>query len=152
MTLLLVRHAVAMARHNWTGPDASRPLTARGALQAERLVHSLGPFEVQRILSSPAVRCLDTVDPLASQLGLPVEHLDALAEGMGTAAAPLVADLDGVTVVCTHGDVVPELLGALVPEAMFDGDPRVGKGLRCAKASTWVLESDRKPRYLPAPE
>ena len=144
MTLLLVRHAVALRRKDWTRPDHLRPLTPLGYEQAEHLPALLADVAIDRILSSPAVRCVETVQPLAGRLALPVEEVPQLAEGAGAAAAALARDLGGVVVLCSHGDVVPDLLEALGPDAIpADGD------LSCAKGSTWVVEDDGSARYLP---
>jgi phosphohistidine phosphatase SixA len=91
------------------GDDRLRPLDARGRRQAAELVDLVRPLGVRRLLSSPYVRCVETVEPLAAALGLPVEADDRLAEGSGRAALELLHE-DGV-VLCTHGDVVDELLG-----------------------------------------
>lgn len=144
MPVLLVRHAAAGSRRRWDGDDAARPLDDRGRRQAAALPVALARFAVARVLSSPAARCMDTVAPL----GLPVEREHALAEGNGHEAVALVRSLlgaagspDGEAVVlCTHGDVIPEVLAAL----------GVDDGGRCAKGSTWVLDGDGA-RYLPPP-
>lgn len=144
MTLLLVRHAVALRRRDWSRPDHLRPLTPRGERQAEALVDVLAAWPIARILTSPAVRCVDTVQPLAARLGLPVEELPELAEGAAAAAAPLLVGLAEPTAICTHGDVLPDLLGVLAPS--LDAGERT-----CEKASTWVLEDGVPARYLPPP-
>lgn len=142
MTILLIRHAIAKDRHRWEGDDDARPLTKHGRAQADALVSQLGGFPIDRVLSSTAVRCVDTVIPLAYARGCEVEREPALAEGSGLDAARLVARLleQGVAVaLCTHGDVVPEVMDAL--DAECD---------RCAKGSTWVLERG-VATYIPAP-
>ncbi len=148
MPLLLVRHAVAQPRRGWSKADWERPLTEEGEAQANGLVELLLPFEIERIWSSPFVRCVDTVVPLAERLGLPVEPFDELAEGAGASVEPLISQVPGVTIVlCTHGDVVPELLDALAR----DTAPKDGER-PCAKGSTWVIDDDgAPPRYLPPP-
>ena len=151
-TVLLVRHAAAGHRRPGT-QDHVRPLSDRGRAQAAGLVTLLAPWQPARILSSPSLRCVETVQPLAAHLGLAVEEAVALAEGRGAAATALVDDhAGGALVLCSHGDVVPELLWALAPEAMkaaaAEGEPD------CAKASTWVLEpapGGRLARYLVPP-
>ena len=70
MTVFLVRHADAKSRANWPHPDETRPLTRKGGTQADGLVDLLRKHPVRRILSSPAVRCVETVAPLANKLGL----------------------------------------------------------------------------------
>lgn len=152
MALLLVRHAHAGARKEWDGDDHLRPLSARGTRQAEGLVGLLDPYACQRLLSSPYERCVATLRPLAERLSLRVEPLDELAEGNATAALALVRALaDDKVAVCTHGDVVAEVLVALADEDRLD----LGDRPRQAKGSTWVLESSdgrfSRAAYLPAP-
>jgi 8-oxo-dGTP diphosphatase len=89
--------------------DELRPLDARGRKQAAALVELLRPLGVRRVVSSPYVRCVETVEPLAAALELTVEHDDRLAEGAGHAALELVREA-GV-VCCTHGDIVEAVLG-----------------------------------------
>jgi 8-oxo-dGTP diphosphatase len=148
MPILLVRHAVAMRRRDWSKPDLVRPLTPRGYAQAEALVDLLSPFGVDRILSSPFVRCIETVSPLAAKLALPVEEVASLGEGQGASAAPLIEKLDArAPVISTHGDVLPELFFALAPDAEIDEDD-----FPCAKGSVWMISDDRRTaRYIPPP-
>ena len=111
MTVVLLRHASAGDRLAWDGDDMLRPLDDRGRAQAAALRDTLMRRGVTRIVSSPYVRCTETVAPLAASLGLEVEPDDRLAEGAGGAAAhELLSGRDGC-VACTHGDVVEELLG-----------------------------------------
>jgi broad specificity phosphatase PhoE len=148
MTVLLVRHAVAMRRRDWTEADHLRPLTPKGIAQAEGLVDLLGTFDVTRIFSSPYVRCVQTVQPLAAKLGVAVEEIEELAEGADDAASGLVKGLGETTaVLCSHGDVVPALLSALAPHTYRGLDE-----LPIAKGSTWVVDHHRdKATYLDPP-
>ncbi len=70
MPVLLVRHAVALSRRSWAGKDADRPLDDRGHNQARSLVPLLEATAVVRVLASPAIRCVATVEPLAEHRGL----------------------------------------------------------------------------------
>ncbi|MEO6121376.1 MAG: histidine phosphatase family protein, partial [Acidimicrobiales bacterium] len=115
--LLLVRHAVALSRSRWLDDDALRPLGERGRRQAEALVDQLGDFEMRRVLSSPALRCRQTVTPLAEARGLQVEIVDDLDEGTGLRGVSLVRELGdggvgggGVVVLCSHGDLIPTVV------------------------------------------
>ena len=47
------------------GDDRRGPLDKHGRTQAEELVEPLAPFRIEAILTSPAVRCIQTVAPLA---------------------------------------------------------------------------------------
>jgi len=69
----LVRHAHAGDKRAWAGPDRLRPLSEPGRREANGLLTQLGDDPITRILSSPTVRCLQTVEPLARRRGLPVE-------------------------------------------------------------------------------
>lgn len=138
MSLLVVRHAHAGDRDRWEGPDHLRPLSVKGIRQAEALVFALAVFEVGRILSSPFLRCTQTVEPLAMVRGVNLEVSDALAEGHGPDGLDLVERLAGAPVVlCTHGDVMGEILDTM-PEAG-------ARGMK--KGSVWVLEA-RDGRYV----
>lgn len=132
MTSVLVRHASAGDREDWEGDDRLRPLDARGRRQASALVELLRPLEVRRVVSSPYVRCVETLEPLATALGLPVEQDDRLAEGASRASLELLGG-DGV-VCCTHGDVVEAVLG---------------RGLK--KGGAVVLDGGSVVREIPAP-
>ena len=71
--LLLIRHARAGDRHAWDGDDRVRPVDDRGRLQSVALVEALADFKIDRIVSSPYLRCVQTVEPLAEALGLEIE-------------------------------------------------------------------------------
>jgi 8-oxo-dGTP diphosphatase len=109
----LVRHARAGHRESWAGEDDRlRPLDERGQRQAEELVAQLAERDFSRIFSSPYVRCVQSVEPLAEARGLTVEAVDELAEGAGEAAAlELFRSLDAPAVACVHGDLAAALLG-----------------------------------------
>ena len=109
MTSVVVRHAAAGDREQWDGDDFHRPLNAKGRRQAVELAELLRPLGVRRVVSSPYVRCVETVKPLAAALALPLECDERLAEGAGPGAIELLRE-DGV-VCCTHGDIAEELLG-----------------------------------------
>jgi len=150
MTVLLIRHAHAGSRSEWAGHDAERGLSDRGRKQSKRLVAALRDFDVTRILSSPYVRCVDTVAPLALARDLKVEAVEALAEGSGLDAIDLVRSLtDDNVALCTHGDVIPEVLIALADEDGLD----LGPHPRQAKGSVWVLHASKgcfdRASYLP---
>lgn len=159
--MLLVRHASAGSRRKWPGDDADRPLDDRGRRQAEGLIDLLAPFDVVRVLSSPSVRCVQTVEPVAAGRSLPVVPNDDLFEGNSPQAGALVRSLldpgsstagaDGpAVVVCSHGDTIPDALDVLAREGAALGDDRP-----CKKGSTWVVwrgpEGDVAGRHLSPP-
>jgi len=128
-TVMIVRHGSAGDRAAWAGADALRPLDGIGREQATAISRLLAPRAPLTVLSSPAVRCVQTVAPLAERIGAAVEQLAALAEG----AVPTTADLLGAgadrppAVLCSHGDVIGHLIG-------FDQP--------CRKGSIWLCEWD----------
>jgi phosphohistidine phosphatase SixA len=109
MTVVLLRHASAGDRDRWEGDDRLRPLDKKGRRQAKALREILLARGVTRALSSPYVRCVQTLEPL----GLGVEPDDRLAEGADVhATLDLLRHTDGA-VACTHGDVIEHVLGGL---------------------------------------
>ncbi len=146
----LVRHAKAGTRDTWQGDDELRPLTRDGLRQAERLRTHLGLTRLRHILSSPAVRCVQTVEPLATELGLDIEGVQDLGEGTPEERAlRVVRSVAGPSVACTHGDVVVEIVESVAQTHPIDGSVGWKKG------STWILERDGgdvvRARYLPPP-
>jgi 8-oxo-dGTP diphosphatase len=140
VSVLLIRHAHAGKRSDWSGDDVTRPLSSRGQRQAKALVDILGNWAPQRLLSSPYRRCQDTVAPMARAFGLRIEGVHALAEGGGTAVVALVRSVAADKVaLCTHGDVIPEVLIALADEDGLDLGARPAQ----AKGSVWILEGSR---------
>ena len=140
MTILLVRHASAGERKEWNGDDRLRPLDELGQRQAEGLIELLEPHRPSRVLSSGSVRCRETVEPLSRALGLPLEERVELAEGASADEVQrLAAQLrDDVAVLCTHGDVVEDVLGE-----------------ESEKGSTWIIRLEggvlEPVEYLPPP-
>jgi 8-oxo-(d)GTP phosphatase len=113
LTVLVIRHASAGDREDWDGDDRLRPLNAKGFAQAGRLAELLDRYKISRVLSSPAVRCVQTVEPLAHARGLEVEVREDLAEErQGSDGAELVQSLVG-------DDLAVSVHGGL-SEAAFD--------------------------------
>jgi 8-oxo-dGTP diphosphatase len=135
----LVRHAHAGKKSAWTGPDLARPLSEQGRREALGLVAQLDGSPVRRVLSSPAVRCLETVRPLAQRFGLAVEADDHLGvDGPAPGILERLASPDlQQAVVCTHGEVIGRIFAELQGVGVQLSDkPRWPKGC------TWVLDRD----------
>ena len=124
----------------WAGDDRLRPLDERGRRQADAMVAPLAGYPLTRLVSSPYVRCVQTLEPLSARLGMSVEPEQAIAEGASAEdARALLGRLGpGPVVLCTHGDVVEAVVG--------EGEPK-------KKGSTWLLarrDGDIQPvRYWP---
>jgi 8-oxo-dGTP diphosphatase len=151
-TLFLIRHAAAGDRSSWEGDDRDRPLTSKGIAQSKALVDQLRNRQIEAIFSSPYVRCLQTVRPLAEILGLEVHVEEVLAEGeVGKKARELVKSLAGQNaVVSTHGDVIPALLDWMARRGMA-----LDSAFDCKKGSVWEVDVGggefHKAVYVPPP-
>jgi len=147
----LVRHAKAGDASKWTEDDRLRPLSKTGRRQAEALVRSFKGVRFDRIVSSPAVRCEQTVRPLALDRGLRIEPAEELAEGAPLdGLLQLIAGLgEQAVVACAHGDLIPAAIDHLRALGVPTDDGPSKKG------STWILEREGgavvRARYLPPP-
>jgi phosphohistidine phosphatase SixA len=152
VTVFLVRHASAGTRNGSDPGDVARRLDANGHKQTSMLIELLNDAPVQWVASSPAIRCVETVEPLASGRGLVLEQRRELFEGADIDAAwsllESAAERDGDSVLCSHGDVIPEL----VRRAQLRG-MEVPEKTGCSKGSCWALEWDgarfTTSRYTP---
>ncbi|HET6671938.1 MAG TPA: NUDIX hydrolase [Agromyces sp.] len=115
--LLLVRHGKAIGRSAWKGPDASRPLAERGVAQAASLVDSLTAWAPKRIVSSPAVRCVTTVAPLAAASGIEIKRDAGISQDAWASGEAEIRRVVGKrvrsgksAVICGHGPVFPEII------------------------------------------
>ena len=136
--IYVVRHAEAGDRKKWEGPDEARPLSAGGRRQAKRLVESFATQPFAQLFSSPFVRCVQTLEPLADVRELTIEPLDQLAEGRPWEFLEkliLESEVAGPTAICVHGDSFRALMTDLIERGITEAVPR---GYR--KGSTWVLE------------
>jgi phosphohistidine phosphatase len=79
--LHLLRHAHAGNPEGWSGPDAARPLSAKGEQQAERLGRFLADvgFEPDAIITSPKVRAARTAEIVAEALDCEIREDERLA-------------------------------------------------------------------------
>lgn len=118
--IIALRHAKAMSRSDWNGPDAQRPLTERGQKQAKALSGALQAFGIRRIVSSDAVRCVQTVGPLSQALGRAPQFTelvsqDAWEEGRSDVRAVVGKRVRSrkAAVICSHGPVLPDILNEL---------------------------------------
>ncbi|OBF39578.1 phosphoglycerate kinase [Mycobacterium sp. ACS1612] len=78
MQLLLIRHALPLRTEPGQGSDPD--LSEEGIEQAKRLPDALARFPVKRLISSPQRRSVQTAEPVADALGLPIEVDARLAE------------------------------------------------------------------------
>jgi len=117
--LVLVRHAKAMPAENWDGPDHTRPLLQRGLNQAARIAAGVAAFDPHRVISSPATRCLATIEPLSRLIDVPVKVKSGVSQDTYHASGEKPRKIVGKelarrqgSVICSHGPVLPQLLSA----------------------------------------
>lgn len=139
--MLLTRHANAGERLGSPSDDRRRPLDRAGRADARRLPAALSTHPIERIVSSPHTRALQTVAPLARRLAIEVECREELApDASGNDARALLAQLPETALVCTHREVF---------ERLFRGE------VTCEKGGTWIVERRGRRRvpvaYLPPP-
>lgn len=153
-TLFFVRHAAAGSRRRWTDPDHIRPLTKKGWRQSHALAERLAGEGIERLVSSPYVRCMQTLEPLSEILGIPVEEHPALTEGEGGGKTLMLLDelSRGNAALSSHGDVIPSAIFRLAEGGMELQDSIY----HCRKGSIWVISMVDgvavSARYEPPPE
>ncbi len=135
MLIHLIRHAHAGQRGPG-GRDIYRPLSEQGVAEADALATMVDGDAP--VLSSPATRCVQTVEPLAVRRGVEVREHHDLWEGsrMGDVIALIRAEATDGLVLCSHGDVIPELI-----ETLAAGGTKI-RGRSCEKGSIWTLTMD----------
>jgi 8-oxo-dGTP diphosphatase len=146
MALYLVRHAKAGERSRWTDDDRLRPLSNAGWEQSRLLAERLVEHAPSVLLSSPYLRCIQTLEPLGELTGLPVTVEQRLCEDEPfEPVLDLLTEVPDGAVLCSHGDVIPATIGALVRRGMdvlSEPDWR--------KASVWVVKRSKKGRLSKA--
>ncbi|MGV8876875.1 MAG: NUDIX hydrolase [Rhodoglobus sp.] len=130
--MIAVRHGTAVAPESWDGPDATRPLMHRGTDQANIIAGGIAAFAPTRILSSTAARCLATVAPLAQRTEVEIKpntdiSQDAYASDAQAVTAVVAKRLRKrrTTVLCSHGPVLPQIIGALADAANTQADDQL---------------------------
>lgn len=137
MTIYIVRHGSAGRRNGADPADGARHLDDKGRRQAAAVADRLSSEPLRAVVSSPLPRCVETVQPLADALGLPVAIDDRLVEGTPIEASweVLAAYAGDNVVLCSHGDVIPDLIERNQRRGM-----RVEEPTGFAKGSLWALE------------
>ena len=136
--LYLVRHGKAGSRSDFRGDDRMRPLSPAGYRQAQGLADRLTAQGVKSLISSPFLRCIETLQPTARAIGVEVGIDDRLSEGRsGVDVIDLLEELPDLAAACSHGDVIPETIAALQRRGCEITSPPDWR-----KGSVWVLDRD----------
>jgi 8-oxo-dGTP pyrophosphatase MutT (NUDIX family)/phosphohistidine phosphatase SixA len=141
-TVLLVRHGDAGERDAWQGDDDLRPLTAAGHRQAKVLRALLPLFGARRVYSASPLRCRQSVEGLAADLGVPTVVETPLSEDRYVADPPaglrrlleIAVEPGGPAVVCSQGGVIPDLVRKLAESAGLEPLDATSR-----KGSFWAL-------------
>jgi len=140
-SVVVVRHGTAGRKSRFKGDDTQRPLDKRGRAQAEALVPQLLAFGATDVYAADRLRCHQTVEPLAEELGVTVHNEPTLTEE-SYAKSPKrgrhrmleIAEQEGTPVICTQGKVIPDLIAWWCERDGIRPDKS-----RNHKGSTWVL-------------
>ena len=150
--LVVLRHASAGHKKDWTGDDLLRPLDFKGQSQARTLVSLLGCFGPVRVVSSPAARCLATIEPYAAHVEAPAvvepalmlpRHSDSDSSADQVTHPEVVGAVRGMladgipTVICAHRENIPDIMA--VACEYLNAPPPPDPSLR--KSSFWVLQA-----------
>lgn len=117
---IVLRHAKATPRTDWSKGEATRPLLKQGAVQAVALRNILNAYGPKLVVTSSWKRCLDTVLPFIAKHKIKLVERSQLSE-LGAKNGPqrtvklvnnLVLDEKRV-VVCSHRPALPTIIEAL---------------------------------------
>jgi 8-oxo-dGTP diphosphatase len=117
------------------------------------LVSLLEDATFDRILSSPYVRCMETVVPIAGDRGMAVEPVAELTEAAPVDGAIALVRKHAIpgALLCMHGDVLPMMLDHYAAAGVDIPEER-----EWPKGCIWTLETDStgevvRARYTPPP-
>lgn len=134
----LVRHGPAGIPDEGNPEDRDRKLSGTGKRHAAKIGRRLSRIPIERIISSPYVRCRQTVEPLDVKVVIGIETDKRLADGASLDdTLALISELRGqAAVLCTHGDAIGDVIGHLAAERVPLNGELVWK-----KSSIWTLET-----------
>lgn len=140
MAIYVVRHAKAGERRVWSGDDIDRPLSKIGRSQSHALATRLSTHEPSTLLSSPYVRCVQTLGPLAELTGLDITIEPRICEYEPfEPVLELLAEVPDRAVLCSHGDIIPTTIAALERRGM-----EITSQADWRKASVWVIKRSKR--------
>jgi 8-oxo-dGTP diphosphatase len=151
--LILLRHAKATARTNWSGAEAKRPLLPEGKQQSKKLVRLLSAFGPKRLITSPWTRCEHTVLPYATATNQTLIYRSQLTE-LTSALSPrktikVVEDLFEAkksALICTHRPALPTILKTLASRANPEVRDAIASAADLSPAEFLVLRLTLGPK------
>ena len=124
--LVLLRHGKALSPNEWSGDDGDRPLDTVGQRQAKRLLPYYLPYQVEEIHSSDAMRCIETIEPLARALKINIVISEELGEYRNSSNrnaafkyAQEVLETGISAIICSHNPILPMLVRKLIGKKTF---------------------------------
>ncbi len=144
--VIALRHGKAVPPETWDGPDATRPLLHRGNDQAASVAPAIAAYRPTRLVSSPAARCLATIEPLAELTGLPVKQAADISQDAYENDDAKVRALvrrrmakHRTVVLCSHGPVLPDIVSAVAKETNTELDAALRRSAMLSTAEFTVL-------------
>lgn len=153
--LIILRHAKAIKRSDYDGSeDELRPLSGKGRRQSKVLIDVLDAYGIENMVSSPYVRCLETLHRYAKFLGTTVLMSDPLSESGNeddpAATAQVARDFlhdPARTVLCSHRPVMATIMSTLAVEFGFSSteSETVPWGTKLSPAAFFVVHRQFHP-------
>lgn len=158
--VILERHAKAAAAGGWFGDDEERPLTEQGTADAHTQAQTLKRFGIHHIYTSPATRCLETIEPISANINTPGKTLDALSQyahhhGEDTLNEKISTVLASkqTTLLCSHGPVIPNAMNALFEQTKTELTPELYRSAVLSTTEAIILHfTTQEPTALVAVE
>jgi len=124
--LVLLRHAKAVRREDWDGDDGDRPLDVVGQRQAKRFLPLYLPYALKEIHTSDAMRCLETVQPIARSLQIKTfaskdlsEYGYAIDKELSLIYVQELFESNVAALICSHNPVIPKLVKKILGKKNF---------------------------------
>jgi 8-oxo-dGTP diphosphatase len=123
---VLLRHAKALKRDLWDGDDGDRPLEHVGQIQAAKIPAIYAPYAIEKIYSSDAIRCVQTIEAMAAEYGITPNYSSEISEfgfekdsekALDYALSVMLSDKSSV--MCSHNPVLPKLVKKLIGKKNF---------------------------------
>jgi 8-oxo-dGTP diphosphatase len=124
--LVLLRHTKALKRELWDGDDGDRPLEHVGQIQAAKIPAIYAPYAIEKIYSSDAIRCVQTIEVMAAEYGITPIYSSEISEfgfeknsekALDYALSVMLSNKPSV--MCSHNPVLPKLVKKLIGKKNF---------------------------------
>jgi 8-oxo-dGTP diphosphatase len=124
--LVLLRHTKALKRDLWDGDDGDRPLEHVGQIQAAKIPAIYAPYGIEKIYSSDAIRCVQTIEAMAAEYGITPIYSSEISEfgfekdsekALDYALSVMLSNKPSV--MCSHNPVLPKLVKKLIGKKNF---------------------------------